>query len=203
MMNLNKGLDGETPLNDISGLRLSWVRTSADLDKAEYKNIAVPIPKYLSTAPSRKTAPFTAKWMLKLHGEMLGDVWSWAGKIRNAELSIGVDWCRIETEMENLAQDAAFWREQDTADRDLIFEAAMLHYRAVWIHPFLGGNGRWARLMAEIWLRQHFHPGIEWPEGKLSARSSPVRQEYIAALRTANTGDLDPLIELHRRLIRT
>ena len=71
MMNLNKGLEGETPVNDYSGLRLSWVKTVSDLDKAEYANIAMPTMKYLSTAPSPKVAPFTTKWMLKLHGETL------------------------------------------------------------------------------------------------------------------------------------
>ncbi|MCP4378488.1 MAG: mobile mystery protein B [bacterium] len=201
MMNLNKGLKGETPLKDSSGLRLSWVKTVSDLDKAEYKNIALATMKYLSATPSRKLASFTAKWMLKLHNEMLSDVWKWAGKIRNAELTIGIDWCRIEIEMETLAQDAAFWREQETAERDLIEEATRLHHRAVKIHPFHNGNGRWARLMADIWLRQHSHTGIAWPENAMSAQS-PIRQEYIAALKTADTGNIDPLTELHRRLAR-
>jgi len=201
-MNLNKGLEGETPLDDISGLRLSWVRTSSALDKAEYRNIAAAIEKYLSGRPSRRAAPFTANWMLKLHGEMLGDVWRWAGKIRNAELNIGIEWMLIPDRMEELARDAAFWRQCEDADRDLLSEAAILHHRAVRIHPFLGGNGRWARLLAEIWLRQHSHAGINWPENVLPAKDSPIRLEYIAALKTADAGDVDPLIELHRRLAR-
>ncbi len=67
MMDFNRGLEGETPLDDISGLRLAWVQTRSDLDKAEYTNMSLPVVKYLSARPSRSAAPFTAKWMLKLH----------------------------------------------------------------------------------------------------------------------------------------
>ena len=197
-MNLSKGLEGETPLNDISGLISKWVRTVADLDKAELENMIAPTVKYLSARPSEKKAPFTAEWMLKLHGEMLSDVWAWAGTIRNAELNIGIDCWKIRPALEELAQDVTYWRKCE--NRDLIEEAAMLHHRAVQIHPFSNGNGRWARLMAEIWLRQHSHPGINWPENAMS-KESPIRKEYIDAMKTADTGDRNPLIELHRRLV--
>ena len=201
-MNLSKGLEGETPLDDISGLIPKWVRTVADLDKAELENMVAPTVKYLSARPSEKLAPFTAEWMLKLHREMLSDVWKWAGEIRNAELNIGVEWTQVSVELENLSRDAAFWRECKDEERDLIEEAAILHHRAVWIHPFFNGNGRWARLLAEVWLRQHSQSGIEWPERELSTKGSSIRLEYIAALKTADAGDSGPIIELHRRLIR-
>ena len=199
-MNHSNGLEGETPLNDISGLIPKWVRTVADLDNAEHKNIVLPITKYLSARPSEKMAPFTAEWMLKLHGEMLCDVWKWAGTIRNAALNIGIDCWKIRPALEELAQDVTCWRKGE--NRDLIEEATMLHHRAVQIHPFPNGNGRWARLIAEIWLHQHSHPGINWPENAMS-KKSPIRQEYITALKTADTGDIDPLVELHRQLART
>ena len=139
--------------------------------------------------------------MLRLHREMLGKVWRWAGKIRRAELNLGIDWHLIMEQLENLARDAACWLDSNA--RDLIEEATIMHHRAVWIHPFMGGNGRWSRLLAEIWLRRNEHPGIAWPEAGLSEGQSPIRDEYIDALHEADKGDVDPLIALHRRLART
>jgi Fic family protein len=71
----------------------------------------------------------------------------------------------------------------------------------VQIHPFLNGNGRCARMLANIWLKRHGHGVIEWPEETIGARSV-VREEYIAAIRAADDGDEGPLGELHQRFTR-
>jgi Fic family protein len=81
---------------------------------------------------------------------------------------------------------------------DLVERATMLHYRAVQIHPFAGGNGRWSRMLANIWLRLHKHPITRWPN-ELHGGASLIRKQYIAAIQLADHGDLDSLIELHRR----
>lgn len=63
--------------------------------------------------------------------------------------------------------------------------------RGVAIHPFLNGNGRWARMLANIWLKRNGHPITEWPEATISFKSV-IRDEYLAAIR------------LHaRRIVRT
>ena len=77
-------------------------------------------------------------------------------------------------------------------------QAAQLHYRAVWIHPFENGNGRWARLLANIWLSRHKSPLVVWPEA-MSGQESPIRSDYLKALKAADTGDFSPLMELHRQ----
>lgn len=200
-MDLNKGLRGETPLDGISGLIPAWVRTMDALDEVVSANIAEVVTRYLASRPSHRLAPFTVVWMLRLHREMLGKVWRWAGKIRRAELNLGIDWHLIMEQLENLARDAACWLDSNA--RDLIEEATIMHHRAVWIHPFMGGNGRWSRLLAEIWLRRNEYPGIAWPEAGLSEGQSPIRDEYIDALHEADKGDMDPLIALHRRFART
>ena len=74
----------------------------------------------------------------------------------------------------------------------------MLHHRAVHIHPFPNGNGRWSRMLASIWLWLHDHPPTHWPEETLGVESV-ARSECLAAIRAADDGDYGPLIELHRR----
>jgi Fic family protein len=40
--------------------------------------------------------------------------------------------------------------------------SARLHYRAVVIHPFLNGNGRWSRMLANIYLKQNELKPTKW-----------------------------------------
>lgn len=63
------------------------------------------------------------------------------------------------------------------------------------IHPFANGNGRWARIMADILLEKYFdHPPIDWAMGYESIESER-RSEYTAALRAADNHDFESLLE--------
>ena len=70
--------------------------------------------------------------------------------------------------------------------------------QAVWIHPFMNGNGRWARLLSNIWLRLHKAPVVLWPEEGIG-QESPIRNEYIKALQDADRGECGPLVTLHKQ----
>ncbi len=83
---------------------------------------------------------------------------------------------------------------------DPVEQAARLHHRAVEVHPFVNGNGRWARMLTNIWLGLRSHPPVLWPEN-LIGETSPIRDEYIAALKIADRGEIEPLSRLHRRFL--
>ena len=72
-------IPGETPLDDLSGLRVQGITTKAALNAVEAENIRKATVKYLAAKPTRRIAPFDVAWMLRLHEEMFGDVWKWAG----------------------------------------------------------------------------------------------------------------------------
>jgi len=201
MMKLSRDLPGETPLDDISGLIPPGVRTMGALNRVEFENILEAIAKYLATPPSKRLAPFTSAWMLKLHRDMFHRVWDWAGKIRRTDLNFGVPTYQISAGLEELAETVAFWGDNEGGP-DIVEQAVLIHYRAVCLHPFMGGNGRWSRLLAEIWLMQNGHAGIVWPERDAVDGQSPIRDEYMAALHEADRGDVAPLIELARRFAR-
>ncbi len=193
-----KAIPGETPI-DPSGLRRSLrgrVHNRDELIPYEAQNIRIVIKKYLASMPSRSKVPFTEKWALKVHKEMFGKVWTWSGTFRTFDVTIGIPAEKVQTEFHKLFADIHCWQESNMT---LLEQAATLHYRAVKIHPFQNGNGRWARLLANIWLRQHGHALTYWPETGLAGGESPIRQEYIAALKEANKYNLKPLIELHER----
>ena len=64
----------------------------------------------------------------------------------------------------------------------------------------LNATGRWARMPANILLKQNRSPIIEWPEEAVGTEST-VRSEYIAAIKEADNGDDQPLLALHRRFL--
>ena len=185
---------GETPI-DVSGLKLIRISTRAELNRAEAENIRKAVVKYLAAKPSSRTAPFTLSWAKKLHKQMLGDVWKWAGEFRQENLNLGCDWHQVQMQLQSLLEDLAFWE----ANGDDLFEQAVrLHHRSVRIHPFPNGNGRWARMLANIWLKRHGHPICEWPDEAIGS-NSVIRAEYLEAIRAADMGDEKPLLELQRR----
>jgi fido (protein-threonine AMPylation protein) len=87
-------LPGETPI-DVSGLRQKGIRTRAELNRAEAENIRKAVVKYLAVKPSRRSAPFTLAWTKRLHKQMIGDVWKWAGAFRRENLNLGCDWHQV------------------------------------------------------------------------------------------------------------
>jgi|SRR5579862_1501926 len=191
-----KPLPGETPIDDISGLKPKWVTTRDELNDVEAQNIRKGVMRYLATKPSRRKAPFTPEWCLKLHQQMFGEVWKWAGKKRTCELNIGVPFHRIDVELKSLMDDLEYWRK--VGEMDSIEQVARLHHRAVFIHPFLNGNGRWSRLLANIFQKRSTGKLTLWPEETVG-NASVIRDEYLAAIRSADRGDFASLIALHRR----
>ncbi|MEA1982448.1 MAG: mobile mystery protein B [Campylobacterota bacterium] len=197
MINSTQPIDGATPLDDISGLKLpsDAVYTLREIYEAEANNIALATIKYLAAPPSKKVAPFSYEWLSVLHEEMFGNVWDWAGKFRQVELSIGIKAYRVPTALKELVDDITYWDKNKTFD---IYEiATRIHHRAVQIHPYQNGNGRWSRMLANIYLRQNGSLPVKWQEDLLS-KENPQRDEYIQALKEADSGDYAGLIEMHK-----
>ena len=189
-----------TYIDDISGLKLDTSKqyTMDEIYFYEAKNITQATLKYLSLAPDKKLAPFDLAWFLTLHKDMFGNVWEWAGKLRQVELSIGVKAYLVSTEMKKLVDDLDFWEQNKSFG--VIEIASRVHHRAVQIHPFLNGNGRWARMLANIYLKQNGLQPTKWNENLLS-KENLHRDDYIKALKKADFGDYRDLIELQSNVL--
>lgn len=193
-------IKGATYGDDISGLKLDTSKqyTLQEIYVHEAKNITKATIKYFSKTPDRKIAPFSYEWFLELHREMFGDVWEWAGKIRQVELSIGVKAYLVSTELKKLVDDLSYWNEHKSFE--VVEIAARLHHRAVRIHPFQNGNGRWSRMLANIYLKQNGLNPTQWNEDLLS-KENPHRDDYISALKLADGGDYSQLVKLQSKII--
>jgi Fic-DOC domain mobile mystery protein B len=185
-------IDGQTPLDDLSGLKSKLIRTQADLNAAEAENIRRAMVRYFVGSLPRRARSFDIANLKRIHLEMFGLVWKWAGVFRVTQTNIGSAPHLIEQDLHNLLENAKTWKESGLSDSERI---ARFHHGAVLIHPFPNGNGRWARMITNIALRQEGHPIIMWPETTLGGVSA-IRAQYLASLRSADRGEFSSLMEL-------
>ena len=185
--------DAATPLTptERDGLIPSYVTLRRELNEAEQVNI-VAAERW---AYSRKRNVLDEAFLRRLHFRMLKDVWRWAGEYRTTPRNIGVDVWRISLELRQLLDDTMFWVTNSTYSTDEI--AARFHHKLVWIHPFANGNGRHARLAADLLLVQLGCKRFTWGRGSLT-NIGQLRANYVAALRSADNHNYEPLIEFVR-----
>ncbi len=74
---------------------------------------------------------------------------------------------------------------------DRIISAATAHHRLLWIHPFLDGNGRVARLMSYAILRGELDTGGIWSIARGLARNESNYKKHLAACDMQRRNDLD------------
>ncbi len=74
---------------------------------------------------------------------------------------------------------------------ETILCAAAAHHRLLWIHPFLDGNGRVARLMSYAMLRDALDTGGIWSIARGLARQEVAYKSHLMACDQPRRGDLD------------
>ncbi|MBN2456315.1 MAG: mobile mystery protein B [Sedimentisphaerales bacterium] len=186
---------GTAPLNkdDIEGLLPIHITTRAELDRWEQDNIN----EALAWLENRKPKDILNETFMKLlHRKMFGNVWKWAGKFRQSNKNIGVDWYQIPVELKKLCDDVEYWINNKSFSEDEI--AARFHHRLVSIHLFPNGNGRHARLIADILMENVFgRHSFTWGNANL-VTSGDDRDRYMKSLYAADKGDYTGLLEFAR-----
>jgi Fic family protein len=74
---------------------------------------------------------------------------------------------------------------------ETILATAAAHHRLVWIHPFLDGNGRVARLMSHGTLLDALDTGAVWSIARGLARNVDAYKGHLAACDQTRRNDLD------------
>ncbi len=74
---------------------------------------------------------------------------------------------------------------------DAIIGAAAAHHRLLWVHPFIDGNGRVARLMSHTVLLEALDTGAIWSVARGLARSSRDYKAHLQACDLTRRNDLD------------
>jgi Fic-DOC domain mobile mystery protein B len=162
-----------------------------ELNEAEQDNIG----RAQDWALGRNRDPLTERFITDLHRRMLGDVWKWAGKFRKSERNLGIPFYEIPAAVRQLLGDTKAWIGYNTYPPDEI--AVRFHHRLVQIHPFPNGNGRHARMMADLLVMRLGGERFSW--GRDSLRDAgTMRQRYIAALQAADEHDVAQLLAFAR-----
>ncbi|HEY4931383.1 MAG TPA: mobile mystery protein B [Terriglobales bacterium] len=187
--------DGNTPLSpeELADL-IPSLATNEELNEWERENILLAREWALRSRMSA-SGIVSDDYVRRLHRRMFDQTWKWAGRYRTTEKNLGVCFHEIRERLGILFGDARYWMENATFSADQI--AIRFHHGLVCIHPFPNGNGRHARLMADVLVMKLGHPAFSWGSTDLITPGE-ARNKYLEVLRAADNSDIQPLLEFAR-----
>jgi len=191
--------DGNTPIRpDEAEQLVPSISTIGELNEYEALNILQARKWAFDSRTMRSTDPLEEPYVRELHHRMFDNVWKWAGNYRQTERNVGCDPNEIVQRIPQLLANTRYWLENKTFSTD---EALLrFHHQLTRIHPFANGNGRHARMIADVVAVNYGRTEFSWGAGKDLVAQGDARTRYLAALRTldANENDVKSLLEFAR-----
>lgn len=187
---------GATPIRPEDEAQLiPNLATRDQLNEWEFRNILDGQRWAYNSRVLARSNPLNEAYVRKLHSQMFGKTWKWAGTYRRSNLNIGCPFFEIYQRLPQLLANAQYWIDNHVYDVD---EAAIrLHQQLVGqIHAFPNGNGRHARLLASVLVVKYERPRLTWGQFNLSA-DGEKRKVYIDALKALDADDhnVKPLLD--------
>jgi Fic-DOC domain mobile mystery protein B len=188
--------DGNTPISpeELADL-IPSLATKEELNEWERQNILRAREWATRHRRGSPAGVVSDEYVRKLHLKMFDETWKWAGQYRQTDKNIGVPFDEIPERLGVLFGDVRYWIKNETHSPDEM--AVRFHHRLVSIHPFPNGNGRHARLLADVLVRMCGRPAFTWGSTDLVDRSQS-RARYLDAVRAADRGDMKLLLEFAR-----
>lgn len=185
---------GATPIDpdEAAGLLPRHITTQAELNTWEEANI---VKADGWAFRQRRREPLEEGFVRDLHRMMFDKTWRWAGTFRSSNKNIGVDSHQVSMRLRELLDNTRYQRDHHAFPADEL--AVRFHHRLVWIHAFPNGNGRHARLMADVLVTRLGGERFTWGQASLLV-AGDVRARYLQALRAADQGMLELLIQFAR-----
>lgn len=190
-------LSGQTAITGEERSRLlPSLSTREQLYEAERLNIHAARVWAMRGAVLQRGDLLTESFTRELHRRMFSGVWRGAGRYRTTERNPGWEAHRIAEGVRMFLDDAEGWVRFSTYP---LHEAAVrLHHRLVSVHPWSSGNGRHARLMADVVVASHGEEPLTWGSQSDPVGSGSARARYIEGIRAADAGEMAPLLEFAR-----
>lgn len=145
--------------------------------------------QYVNCTLVNRLNAITKTDLFEIHRRVLGFVNPIeAGRLREEQVYVGSFVPPAAYELDEYLDDFLAWLNSPDETEDLhpIELAALAHYRFVYIHPFIDGNGRTGRLLMNLILMRSAFPPIIIEVSE--------RFTYYSHLDQANDGDIRPFI---------
>ncbi|XP_007525321.1 protein adenylyltransferase FICD [Erinaceus europaeus] len=152
---------------------------------------------YVNTTLLSRIGSVALADVLEIHRRVLGYVDPVeAGRFRTTQVLVGHHVPPHPLEVEKQMQEFIQWlNSEDAMNLHPVEFAALAHYKLVYIHPFIDGNGRTSRLLMNLILMQAGYPPITIRKEQ--------RAEYYHVLEAANEGDVRPFIRFIAKCAET
>ena len=153
-----------------------------------------------------KNHSFTAADICDIHELWLGDVYPSAGKYRSVRMSkddfVFAMPVRIESSMSEFEKKylAKYTPCHYTDINELATALGVVHVELIIIHPFREGNGRTARLLADLMAIQASQPPINFASIDQTENDEGF-QQYIMAIHAGVDGNYKPIEEIFKKLL--
>ncbi|XP_027718804.1 protein adenylyltransferase FICD [Vombatus ursinus] len=153
--------------------------------------------KYINTTLVSRIGSVTISDVLEIHRRVLGYVDPVeAGRFRTTQVFVGHHIPPHPQDVEKQMEEFIQWlNSEDAMHLHPVEFAALAHYKLVYIHPFIDGNGRTSRLLMNLILMQAGYPPITIRKEQ--------RSEYYHVLEVANEGDVRPFIRFIAKCTET
>jgi fido (protein-threonine AMPylation protein) len=112
---------GATPGDDTSGLIQTQLTDRGARNAAELDAISRAYNKHVYRARRKRagTEWLTDEFIRRVHFDMFGEIWKWAGKYRTDRLNIGVEFHLIPEQIKLLCGDFSYWNSDKARCRHL------------------------------------------------------------------------------------
>lgn len=193
--------DQYEPGSDGTVLRnLLGITRPVDIEIAETAELWLVQEKLIGEVSREQS--FIAEDICRFHGEWLGKIYPWAGRLRNVNLSKdGFDFAMahaLPLLMDELecGQLRKYTPCLFPTREEVAHALAEVHVELMLIHPFREGNGRLGRLLATLMALQAGLPILEFSE-----LVGDRREDYFAAVRAGLDRNYRPMKELFNNVI--
>ena len=162
-----------------------------EIDKAEFEGFL--LAELTLTEEFTSQTKFNIKYIKRIHKLSLGHLYSFAGKFRTVNMSKGgflfpaakfISQNMDSFEKEILLNLPAKYE----SDEALIKDIAKVHGEFLFIHPFREGNGRTARVLANLMARKQGIKGLNFE--KITENVFP---EYVIAVQSVADRNYEPM----------
>lgn len=180
---------------------LIGITTVEEMDKVEAEALEMAVDQLVRTYDEEHR--FTASDICKIHKLWLGNIYAWAGKYRNVNISKGnfpfAAAMQIPSLMNELEKDLlSRYTPCKGMERNALVKAlAVVHTELVLIHPFREGNGRVARILSTLMALQAALPFLDF-----SAIEGEKKNAYFAAVQAGMDMDYKPMERIFDEIIR-